>query len=69
MTSRCRRTKKATCVPSHWIVSTSEDAEVAAALREVLPAEKPESLGDSAPWHRKTWDKHEGLNKPLDGMG
>ncbi|CAL1145553.1 unnamed protein product, partial [Cladocopium goreaui] len=29
------RTKKATCVPSHWIVSTSEDAEVAAALREV----------------------------------
>eukprot|EP00438_Fugacium_kawagutii_P003939 Skav230539 [mRNA] locus=scaffold1183:357481:369946:- [translate_table: standard] len=29
-----RETKKTTCVPSHWIVSTSEDAEVAAALRE-----------------------------------
>eukprot|EP00434_Breviolum_minutum_P014856 symbB.v1.2.013096.t1/scaffold919.1/size152209/8 len=29
------RTKKTTCVPSHWVVFNLEDAEVAAALREV----------------------------------
>ncbi|CAJ1445323.1 unnamed protein product [Effrenium voratum] len=29
------RNQRKTCVPSHWIVSSEEDAEVAAALREV----------------------------------
>ena len=30
------RTKKTTCVPSHWVVFNLEDAEVAAALREAI---------------------------------
>ena len=28
------RSGRKTCVPAHWVVSTEEDAEVAAALRE-----------------------------------
>ncbi|CAE7615012.1 Caskin1 [Symbiodinium natans] len=44
---RCLRGGRKTCVPAHWIVSTEEDAEVAAALREVGIHEEDQPFWDS----------------------
>ncbi|CAE7205062.1 ANK2 [Symbiodinium sp. CCMP2456] len=41
------RSGRKTCVPAHWVVSTEEDAEVAAALREVGIHEEDQGFWDS----------------------